>query len=256
MKKIAVYIFVNLLFLLNVQGQNLYVSYIERPAYYLGASNTTIRQTLIVEDSLNFYSESPVSTNAISVPRSTITGNAKKFFVKNYNDGILYYKTSIPFSRKDYMVADSLHPMKWERLKETKVILNYKCGAAQTTFRGRTYKAYFTEKIPVSTGPWKFGGLPGLILEVVSKDDDAELVWTVEKIIKNPKGLKDYRVEYKQYEFISWQEYTEKYKDVMTKKLAQLKADVASSPGEKGYIRITNPEIIDKRSDTGKGLEY
>ena len=33
-------------------------------------------------------------------------------------------------------------------------------------FRGRTYKAWYTMEIEIEEGPWKFHGLPGLIVEI------------------------------------------------------------------------------------------
>ncbi|MDR2682416.1 MAG: GLPGLI family protein, partial [Dysgonamonadaceae bacterium] len=50
--------------------------------------------------------------------------------------------------------------------KATKDILGYACRRAECDFRGRKYIAWYSDEIPVSDGPWKFGGLPGLILEV------------------------------------------------------------------------------------------
>lgn len=40
---------------------------------------------------------------------------------------------------------------------------------ARCAFRGRNYEAWYAPEIAVSAGPWKFGGLPGLILAI--KDD-------------------------------------------------------------------------------------
>ena len=51
------------------------------------------------------------------------------------------------------------------------VILGMECHFATTSFRGRVWNVWFTEEIPVSLGPWKLGGLPGLILSAVADDD-------------------------------------------------------------------------------------
>ena len=50
-------------------------------------------------------------------------------------------------------------------------IMGMECHYATTMFRGRVWKVWFTEEIPVSLGPWKLNGLPGLILAAVADDD-------------------------------------------------------------------------------------
>lgn len=53
----------------------------------------------------------------------------------------------------------------WEIGQETKEILGYQCRRATCGFRGRVWVVWFTPEIPVSEGPWKLFGLPGLVLE-------------------------------------------------------------------------------------------
>lgn len=50
-------------------------------------------------------------------------------------------------------------------------ILGMECHFATTRFRGRVWNVWFTEEISVSLGPWKLGGLPGLILEATADGD-------------------------------------------------------------------------------------
>jgi len=45
-------------------------------------------------------------------------------------------------------------------------ILDYRCKKATTRYAGRNYVAWFTMDIPVSDGPHKFSGLPGLIVKI------------------------------------------------------------------------------------------
>jgi GLPGLI family protein len=70
------------------------------------------------------------------------------------------------------IVTDTLGTINWEiKADGAKEIGGFACEKAVATFRGRTYEAWFAPDLPVSSGPFKFFGLPGLILEIKSTDD-------------------------------------------------------------------------------------
>lgn len=68
------------------------------------------------------------------------------------------------------IVIEPTGTIKWELIDESKKISSYQAFKATTTFRGRNYIAWYTPEIKVNAGPWKFQGLPGLILEVTDED--------------------------------------------------------------------------------------
>lgn len=70
-------------------------------------------------------------------------------------------------------VIENIPNFNWKIDDETKKIGDYNCQKATCTFRGRNYIAWFASEISVDAGPYKFQGLPGLILEVV---DDKNLI--------------------------------------------------------------------------------
>lgn len=62
--------------------------------------------------------------------------------------------------------TESLSEMKWSMVNDSvKTILGYECFMAESDYHGRHWKAWFTPEIPMSFGPWKLHGLPGLILK-------------------------------------------------------------------------------------------
>ena len=75
----------------------------------------------------------------------------------------------------DYFVIDSKDEMNWKIEKETKKNAEYSLQKATTDFGGRKWIAWFTSKIPINEGPYKFFGLPGLIVKI--EDSEHEYSW-------------------------------------------------------------------------------
>lgn len=73
-----------------------------------------------------------------------------------------------------YQTDEVLEKPKWELTEAQDSIFGYACQSAKTKYHGLIWNAYYTEDIPSGAGPWKLGGLPGLI----TKATDANGVHT------------------------------------------------------------------------------
>lgn len=93
---------------------------------------------------------------------------------------------------QDFLYNDNTSGMIWNISDSVSTVSGYKAVLARCTFRGRDYTAWFTTEIPVSAGPWKFSGLPGLILSV--EDTEGHFVFNAESVY-NTSG-KIYLTEY------------------------------------------------------------
>lgn len=90
---------------------------------------------------------------------------------KNFpQDGVLTFKDEL--SNIPFYYTEPIPNFDWELLEEDSLICEYPCKKAKTTFRGRTWIVWHTEEIPISDGPWKLCGLPGLILKATDTQKD------------------------------------------------------------------------------------
>lgn len=86
---------------------------------------------------------------------------------------------------RQHRYTEELKKPQWTITQETKTVANYSCQKAEADYLGRKWIAWFSVEIPISDGPWKLWGLPGLILEAADADDDYQFT-CIE--IKTPQG--------------------------------------------------------------------
>ena len=101
-------------------------------------------------------------------------GTTYDYLYKNYPAG------RVTTTNEQFHVAcryDEATPLiSWVMADSVRTILGHPCRMATADFRGRRWTAWFATDIPVSDGPWKLGGLPGLILEAY--DEGQQHVFT------------------------------------------------------------------------------
>ena len=133
--------------------------------------------------------------NSGHTARSAIT-NFHYEIIKQRDKDSLLYLLKFPEGDDRFGYEESKNRFNWQILGETKVIEGYSVQKATTSFAGRDYTAWFTTEIPISDGPYKFNGLPGLILEI----KDSQGYWEFEFVGLEKLSPKiNYRLNLKQY---------------------------------------------------------
>ncbi len=142
------------------------------------------------------------------------------FIYKDFVDKKIIYNQ--PIINKIYFISEDLPLQSWKLENDTKDIKSFKCKKATSIYRGRTFTAWYTNDLSIIGGPWKFDGLPGLILSISSDDG----VLSIEALkIEKKNNIILTKFNYDVDKLISWNEYCSKYRDVITRIKKNMKAD-------------------------------
>ncbi|WP_454047967.1 GLPGLI family protein [Chryseobacterium sp. Marseille-Q8038] len=141
-----------------------------------------------------FYSENRIKRDSImqkafqggggrgSINRDQMEGlrtNINYSVEKDKTNQKTYFKDRIG---RDLYSYEEDRPLNWKIESETRKIGEYKVQKAETDFGGRKWTAWFTTDLPYQDGPYKFGGLPGLIVKV--EDDKGDYSFDLMKNYK------------------------------------------------------------------------
>ncbi len=169
-----------------------------------------------------------------SVSFGSFSGGTAGKLYKNLKENYSFSEND--FLGKTHLIKDTLYTSGWELSSESKQIGNYIAYKATRTIKpknlledkeeekseeksGKTtdllsmipekdivHTAWYTPEIPIPNGPEKFGGLPGLILELYTPNT----VYLCSEIVLNPK--KPIKIKALKGKTISKEEYDEMIK--------------------------------------------
>jgi GLPGLI family protein len=146
-------------------------------------------------------------TNGMSDMAGTVSSNAMEGesyqIIKSKRGEITVFDYGASVLTK-VQYDDFLGKPNWQLQEGTDTAEGYECQKATLNFRGRNYTAWFTLEIPISDGPWKLFGLPGLILKV----EDADQLFSFVMIgLIQPKQIMPYQVAKSEYLKISREDF-------------------------------------------------
>lgn len=144
------------------------------------------------------YADSVIQANDIGNPTiegfqkiqnltsgSSAHSYCRNYVFKHYPQKGFYSQTM--YLDKTYLKVVEPLSFNWNIISgKTQTIQGYKCSKAETKFAGREYVAWFTTEIPVSDGPYKFCGLPGLIIKISDKKSQHSYLLISIKRVKTP----------------------------------------------------------------------
>lgn len=149
------------IFFQKIYGQSYQVSYsiIYKP---LVSDTLKVKETYILKFDVSRSESLFISTDSNSSFNAVIYKN----FLKNN-----FYKYE-KIIDGNYSISYKLNNQNWKFISESKKILGFDCQKATAYFGGRNWEAWYSTEVPFQDGPYKFSGLPGLIMEIYSLDGD------------------------------------------------------------------------------------
>lgn len=172
----------------NVMGQSVSVLRDEYECIYeyqvknangsLDATSTILqigRNIAMFSDYTAFQADSAIACKA---PESAIQKFKKQemrndmFFDQSVSQNVPKDKLTVysVITPNYYSYTESDTPINWNFAEDTDTICGYACQKAMGEYGGRTWTVWYSTEIPVSFGPWKLCGLPGLVL--AAKDSE------------------------------------------------------------------------------------
>lgn len=136
---------------------------------------------ILDRDSLfNDQFEKGKNSGSIHIDLRKIKKSQANFIIsKKYPDFDITFHTS--FNALNLAIKEN-KIQNWKIEPETKTIEGFKVQKATTNFAGRNWTAWFTNDIQLQDGPYKFHGLPGLILKI--EDEKGDHVFNIAGIKK------------------------------------------------------------------------
>ena len=140
-----------------------------------------------------------------------------------------------------YKVWDK-RKIQWKILPEKQKIGEFDAQKATTEFAGRKWTAWFTEELPFQDGPYKFRGLPGLIVKL--EDATQSHVFELKAVGKYKEEIQ------KVSEFVG----NDKYIEVNQEQYKKIFLEDRNDPAKSMKMAMANGAVLQFRDQNGNEI--
>ncbi len=145
-----------------------------------------------------FSKKSNTNTEALNKYLSKIKlPESIDYIYKNYPEINKITSTDHVYGSGYFMYTEDVNVFNWKIYPDTCTINGYLTQKATVNYAGRDWIAWFTTDIPLQEGPYKFKGLPGLILKIY--DTQEYYIFEFEDIGKTKETITIFLVDNNYY---------------------------------------------------------
>lgn len=167
---------IEILYSISFQKDSNDIKRMEEPAKLLIVGDRSLFQTVkwAYSDSIRYFKADKSNYKGASEHRFTILKDFKAQTIKHHEQFVL--------GTEIFAYSEPIEEVKWEITSDTLTINKLKCQKAITNFGNRKWEVWFSNEIQISDGPYKFSGLPGLVVRAY----DSKKTWLFDLMeIKN-----------------------------------------------------------------------
>lgn len=129
---------------------------------------------LIVNDQASLFTfEGMMNFNKIQKERELalddvlINKSPFHFLIQSKGDIVEHFET---IGSDSYVFKEKLNN-NWKLISQDTIISGFNCKKASLNYGGRVWTAWYNPEIPITVGPYKFHGLPGLIMSISDSEN-------------------------------------------------------------------------------------
>lgn len=184
----------------------------------------------IVSDSMR--SSIRKSGNVFNIMMPSIRGPKGEYITSNLNEKKIEQHLRIEDAN---FIYTSDFPKNYILKNEVKKIEGLTANSAQIDLSGRRYTVWYTREIPISAGPFKFYGLPGLVLSAQDESGDVKFEVVSIKKLDAPTPTEVFELTSNERIIESYPKYLQAYKSYEHAPPSKMLMDVMTEESRKRW---------------------
>ncbi|WKV11905.1 GLPGLI family protein [Marivirga harenae] len=215
----------------NIESETFLLYFNNEMSQFLSYNNA-LNDTSFLEIQKGNMTTEEVVQNALAAPRVKTHLKVNKIYQESKMELLTEMMARL------YKYYQPLNLMDWTIGNQTKKINGYQCQKATASYAGRDYIAWFDLEIAISDGPYKFYGLPGLIISVYDTQEHYKF-----DLVGLEKG--NYEIKRnllnEDYQLLTQQEYKQMTKNYEANSEAMAKRLFSQMSGKPKKSSANNP---------------